>query len=251
MQIKQSAPWALTGCLLISAAMGVRADVKVVQTTTLVNAQYAQMAESMTAKQKAAAHRAGMDLMMGVPQVSTVYMSGQHLRVDAAGHYVVYDTAASTQTTVNIASKTYTTVSTAGMIGRAGAFQATVIPAKKHSVILGHPATAYFLKATSVSFPGQLISGEIWSADDIGRPNLPSSGILSQFASLLQQFKGLPLTINLKITGTSAGEIDVHSKVVSISQASLPASTFRVPAGYKAGDPNAAPGNPFGGLGGM
>ncbi len=220
-------------CLILFSCAGAHADVKITQVVTLKNAQYAQMRESMDPQQLAAAHRSGLDLMMGIPQTSTMYVSGQKFRLDMASRSTIFDTAARTQTTINTTSKTYSTVSTADALTRPGAYTVKLTPAKLHKVIMGHPATAYSLTATSVSFPGQLVSGQIWSADDIKRPNLPSHGLMAQFSSMLEQVKGLPLIVNLKITGTSNGEIDLDTKVTSISQSRLGAGVFKVPAGYK------------------
>jgi len=249
MQKIQGAPLALAGCLFILATGVARADLKVVQTTTLTNSQYAAMRDSMTAKQRAAAHNAGMDLMMGIPQTNTIYGSGQHVRLDLGSTFVLYDTASKTQTTVNKINKTYKTISLEDTLARPGGFQVILTPSKQHTVIVGHKATAYNVKATSISFPGELVTGQVWSADDIKRPNLPSHGMLAQFSSFLQQVKGLPLAVNLKITGGPTGEVEFRTKVLSVSQAPLPAITFRVPAGYKPASPN-APGNPLMGMGG-
>ena len=243
----------LCGILLYSAALqprGAFADLKVVQTTTMANAQYAAMRDSMTPQQKAAAHHDGMDLMMGIPQSNTIYASGRFLRVDTSTSFVLFDNVSGALTKVNPSARSYSTVTTDGQSDRFGGFQVSYMSGKKHRVILGQPATEYTLTGTSISFPGQVVSGTVWTADSIARPSLPPSGMFSRMTAFLKQLKGLPLVVNVKITGTQVGEIDISSKVVSLSRASLPSRVFQVPTGYKQTDPYAGPMNPMAAMGG-
>ena len=247
MQKIQGAPLALAGCLLILATGVARADLKVVQTTTLTNSQYAAMRDSMTANQKAAAHRAGMDLMMGIPQTNTIYISGQHFRFDQSEHHFIADTRANTITSVDIATKSYRL---APLTVQSTNFTWVVTSDKKHRNLVGHPASLYSIKGSSVTFPGEVITGKIWAADDIPIPTPASTGLPAQFVSILQQVKKWPLLMDLKVTGAPSGQIVLSSKTVSVSKAPLPAATFRVPAGYKPANPNAALSNPLMGMGG-
>lgn len=220
-----------------------QADVKFVQSTTVTNAQFAAMRESMSPQQKAAIHKAGDDYILGIPQISTSYSARKLFRIDSGNTSIIIDSASGTQTTLNRKLRVYGSEPLSDLANRQQGFQVTVTPTRKHGTFLGHAATDYQVSAINISLPGTLIAGDVWTANDIPGPSLPAgSGPMATAAAILRHLHGLPLSMTFKVTGSSAGDTTIHYKVVSLSQTALPVSLFHLPAGYTKGDPNA--GNP-------
>lgn len=215
--------------LTISAA---QADLKVVQTTQIDNPQIKAYMETMTPQERARMSHSSNPLLRGGPQTSTVYLRGSKSRADLGGMSYITDTSTNQTTIINRRKHTYSTVQTPA--GAASQISATVKDTGQRKVIQGHPSRRYTLRATLASQPGTIIQGDIWAAQDLPRPVLPTSGQgpLGIMQDLLRKVKGFPLKTNLAVVGSPMGNTIVQSSAVSVSKAPLSASLFAVPAGY-------------------
>lgn len=233
----------LTLAALAAVAMpAARADLKVVQTLHIDSPQLKAYMDSMTPEQRAKMSRSGNPLLSGAPQVTTFYVHGGKSRADVGPMSYVSDAATSQTTVINRRSHTYSTMQTPTGAGTgAGQIKATVKDSGQTKVIQGHPARRYLMTATLASQPGTVIQGDIWAAQDLARPSLPTTGggPLAVFQSLLRNVKGFPLKTTLAITGSPLGSTTVTTSVVSVSKAPVPASAFAVPAGYTKAPMNA------------
>ncbi|MDQ2799608.1 MAG: DUF4412 domain-containing protein [Armatimonadota bacterium] len=223
---------AALAALTVSAA---HADLKVVQTTRIDNPQLKAYMETMTPQQRAQMSHSDNPLLRDGPQVSTVYLRGGKSRADLGGMTYITDAATHQTTIINRRKHTYSTVPTpANSAGAASRISATVKDTGQMKVIQGHPSRRYALRATLASQPGTIIQGDIWAAQDLPRPLLPTSGQgpYAILQDLLRKVKGFPLKTSLAVVGSPMGSTTVTSSAVSVSQAPLPASLFAVPAGY-------------------
>ncbi len=220
---------AALAALTVSAA---QADLKVVQTTRIDNPQLKAYMETMTPQQRAQMSHSDNPLLRGGPQVSTVYLRGSKSRADLGGMTYLMDAATHQTTIINRRKHTYSTAPT--QAGAESRISATVKDTGQRKVIQGHPSRRYALRATLASQPGTIIQGDIWAAQDLPRPFLPTSGQgpYAILQDLLRQVKGFPLKTNIAVVGSPMGNTTVTSSAVSVSQAPLPASLFAVPAGY-------------------
>ena len=209
-----------------------RADLKVVQTLRIDSPQLKAYMDSMTPEQRAKMSRLGNPMFSGAPQVTTLYLRGGKSRADVGPMTYISDVATSQTTVINRRKHTYSTMQTPS--AGAGQVSATVKDTGQKKVIQGHPSRRYLMSATLASQPGTVIQGDIWAAQDLPQPSLPTSGQgpFAVFQSLLRKVKGFPLKTTLAVTGSPLGSTTVTTSVVSVSKAPLPASAFAVPAGY-------------------
>ena len=227
-------PVLAASALAALTASAARADLKVVQTTTIDSPQLKAYMETMTPQQRAQMGRSANPLLSGAPQRTTVYVHGTKTRADIGPVTYIVDAATRQATTVNRTTRTYTsqpyTQPSAG-----GSPNATVKDTGQIKMIAGHPSRRYFLTATIPSQPGTLIQSDIWAAQDLSQPPplTTGGGPLSSLQNLFKKIKGYPMQSSLAITGSPLGSTTVKTSVVSVSQAPLPASLFAIPAGYK------------------
>ena len=217
------------------AAPAARADLKVVETLRIDSPQLKAYMDSMTPEQRAKMGRSGNPLLSGAAQVTTLYLRGSKSRADVGPMTYISDAATNQTTMINRRSHTYSTMPTPAGAGGAGQITAKVKDSGQTKVIQGHPARRYMMSATMASQPGTVIQGDIWAAQDLPRPSLPTTGQGGPFAvfqNLLSKVKGFPLKTTLAVTGSPLGSTTVTTSVVSVSKATLPASDFAVPAGY-------------------
>ncbi len=216
------------------AAPAARADLKVVQTLRIDSPQIKAYMDSMTPEQRAKMSRSGNPMFSGAPQVTTLYLRGGKSRADVGSTSYVSDAATHQTTVINRRSHTYSTMQTPSAAGGAGQVTATVKDTGQTKMIQGHLSRRYLMSATLASQPGTLIQGDIWAAQDLPRPTLPTSGQgpLAVMQGLMRKVKGFPLKTTLAVTGSPLGSTTVTTSVVSVSKAALPASDFAVPAGY-------------------
>lgn len=214
------------------AVPAARADLKVVQTLRIDSPQIKAYLDSMTPEQRAKMSRSGNTMFSGAPQVTTLYLRGSKSRADIGPLTYVSDAATNQTTMIDRRRHTYTMVQTPATA--AGQVSATVKDTGQTKVIQGHPSRRYLMSATLASQPGTVIQGDIWAAQDLPRPSLPTSGQgpMAVMQGLMRKVKGFPLKTTLAITGSPLGSTTVTSSVVSVSKAPLPASAFAVPAGY-------------------
>lgn len=224
---------ALAAALAILPLSAAQADLKVVQTTRIDNPQLKAYMETMTPQQRAQMSHSGNPLLRGGPQLSTVYLRGSKSRADIGGMSYITDTATNQTMIINRRKHTYSTVQTPSNAA-AGQISATVQDTGQMKVIQGHPSRHYTMRATLASQPGTIIQGDIWAAQDLPRPTLPTSGQgpLAVMQSLLNKVKGFPLKTMLAVVGSPMGNTTVLSSVLSVSKAPLSAALFAIPAGY-------------------
>ncbi len=222
----------LMAAALLSVCGAAHADLKVVQTTQIDNPQLKAYEETMTPQQKAQMAHSGNPLFQGGPQLTSLYTHGSRTRLDVGTTTYLLDSAARTSEVINRRTHAYTVQPY--RTPSAGQTTVTVKDAKQTKVIAGHLCRHYFATATLASQPGTLIQADIWAAPDIPRPAVLSagSGPFAVLQSLFQKIQGFPLRSSLTVTGSPLGNTTVQTSVVSVSKASLPASTFTVPAGY-------------------
>ncbi|BDI33267.1 hypothetical protein CCAX7_53180 [Capsulimonas corticalis] len=221
------------------------ADQKIVATTTVDGPQLRVMMTQMSPDQRAAMSKYGM----GGPINSTAYVSGKKIRTDTNGSSVLLDSVAKTLTTLSRESHTYTTrpYDPAKAQAASAGTSATITPAGDSKKLLGHVARHYKLTITTTSGPmaGTPIHGEVWAAPDLPQPpSLPMPGPAGVLQSQLKKIKGFPLLTVIAIPNSPTGPITVKTVINSVSSATLPASTFAIPAGYKKSAPGAGVGMP-------
>ncbi|MBV9851835.1 MAG: hypothetical protein JO250_19380 [Armatimonadetes bacterium] len=220
----------------LAGASAARADLTVVQSTTIKNPQITAMMQSMSPQQRAMMARSGAGAFMGGgPLTSTLYSQGSKTRVDVGPQSTIVDAAAHKLIMLNRATHTYRS-SPYSPNAMAGQMQASVRDTGQTKTILHHPARHYVLTMTSARMQGARISGDIWSAQDLPQPPAAALAAGGPAAALQGQFrkiKGLPLLVNMTISGTPVGDTSIHSVTKSVSRAPLSASLFTVPAGYK------------------
>ncbi|MEO7716357.1 MAG: DUF4412 domain-containing protein [Capsulimonas sp.] len=221
-----------------------RADQKIVAATSVDGPQLRTMMAQMSPEQKAAMGKYGM----GTSMISTVYVSGKKVRADTNGSAVLMDPIAKTVTSLDRDSHTYTTrpFDPAAMKGASGV-KASIVDAHDSKKLLGHTAHHYkmTITANSGSMAGTPIHGDVWVAADIAQtPTLPTAGPGAVLQAELRKIKGFPLLTVIAVPNSPTGPLTVTTTVKSISNAALPATTFKIPAGYKASAPGAGVGAP-------
>ncbi len=227
----------LSALALASVALtapAARADLTVVQTTSIISPQLQAYMQTMTPQQRAQMAASGNPLFSGKPIRSVIYVHGPKTRADAGPMTYIVDVAARRTLVINRRSHTYT-VQPYRPGGAAG--QATVRDTGQVKRIAGHPARRYILTSTLASQPGTVIQGEVWAAQDLPQPSVlgTGSGPFGAIQSQFRKVKGFPLITSLAVTGSPMGSTTVRTGVVSVSKATLPASLFAVPAGYREG----------------
>lgn len=206
---------------LLAIVSTARADVKIVQSTTIKTPQQAAMLQRLSPDERAEVARQGI----GAPVKSTTYISGTHVRIDIANYTTLVDTAARSMTIVNRQSHQYEI----RPLSTPAPGSATVTKTIKTCTLLGHRATLYIV---TVQTNGNVYAtGEVWAASDIPKPPPVSvSGASASMIDALHQIDGMPLLVNVHAE-TSEGGADVTSAVKSISTAQIPANVFKIPAG--------------------
>lgn len=233
----QKTIWTLSALTLASAALAApaaRADLTVVQTTSILSPQIQAYLQTMTPQQRAQMAASGNPLFSGRPIRSVIYVHGSKTRADAGPMTYIVDVAARRTLVINRRTRTYT-VQPYRAGGAAGQPQATVRATGQVKRIAGHPARRYTLTSTFAAQPGTVIQGEVWAAQDLPQPAVfgAGSGPFGAIQSQFHKVKGFPLTTSLAVTGSPMGSTTVQTALVSISKANLPASLFAVPAGYR------------------
>ena len=220
----------------LAGASAAHADLKVVQSTTIKNPQLTAMMQSLTPAQRANAAKMGAGAFFGGGAItSTIYSHGSKTRVDVGPQSTIVDMGAHKIITINRMTHTYSTAPYSPN-GMAGQVQASVRDTGQTKVILGHPARHYFMSMSSPQMQGARIAGDIWSAQDLPQPAAAAFAAGGPAAALQSQFrkiKGMPLLVNMNISGSPIGATTVRAVTKSISRNPLPASLFTVPAGYK------------------
>ena len=219
----------------LAGAPAARADLKVVQSTTVKNPQLTAMMQSLSPAQRAQMGQSGFGAMFGGgPLTSTLYTHGSKTRVDVGPLTTIVDTAAHKIISINRITHTYST-SAYSPSAMAGQVQATIKDTGQTKVILGHPARHYLMSVTSARMPSGRMSGDIWSAQDLPQPPAAafSGGPAAALQGQFRKIKGMPLIVNMMVTGSPVGDTSIRSVTKSVSRAALAASLFSVPAGYK------------------
>jgi len=222
----------LAALAALSAASAARADLKVVQTLRIDSPQLKAYLDSMTPEQRAKMSRSGNPMFSGAPQVTTLYLRGSKSRADIGPTTYLSDAATHQTTVIDRRRHTYTTIQTP--VAQVGQISATVKDTGQTKVIQGHPTHRYMMTGTMTSQPGTVIQGDIWAAQDLPQPTLPSGsqGPLAVMQDLMRKIKGFPLKTTMAVTGSPLGSTTVSTSVLSVSKAPLSASMFAVPAGY-------------------
>ena len=219
----------------LAGASAAHADLKVVQSTTIKNPQLTAMMQSLSPEQRARMAQSGAGSLFGGGDLaSTIYSHGTKTRVDIGPQSTIVDTATRQLVTVNRATHTYST-SAYSPNKMASQMQASVRDTGQTKIILGHPARHYLLSMTSAQMAGGRVSGDIWSAQDLPQPPAAafSAGPAGALQGQFRKIKGMPLLVNMTVTGSPVGDTSIRSVTKSVSRAALPASLFAIPAGYK------------------
>lgn len=224
-------------------ASAARADLTVVQTTSISSPQLQAYMQTMTPQQRAQMAASGNPLFSGKPIRSVIYVHGSKTRADAGPMTYIVDVAARRTVVINRRSHTYT-IQPYRPGGAAGQAQATVRDTGQVKRIAGHPARRYLLTSTLASQPGTVIQGDVWAAQDLAQPSIlgTGSGPFGAIQSQFRKVKGFPLKTSLAVTGSPLGSTTVQTGVISVSKAALPASVFAIPAGYRKGTAQGGPG---------
>lgn len=220
------------------AAPAARADLTVVQTTSISSPQIQAYLQTMTPQQRAQVAASGNPLFSGRPIRSVIYVHGSKTRADVGPVTYIVDVASRRTLVINRRSHTYS-VQPYRPGGAAGQAQATVRATNQVKRIAGHPARRYLLTSTLAAAPGTVIQGEVWAAQDLPQPSVlgTGSGPFGAIQSQFRKVKGFPLKTSLAVTGSPMGSTTVSTNVVSVSKATLPAALFAVPAGYRKSAP--------------
>ena len=219
----------------LAGASAARADLKVVQNTTVKNPQLAAMMQSMAPQQRAMVARSGAGAFFGGgPLTTTLYSQGSKTRVDLGPQSTIVDTATHKLILLNRMTHTYTTRAYSPS-AVASQVQATVKDTGQTRAILGHPARRYLLSMSSAQMQGGHIAGDVWSAQDLPQPPAAafSGGPAAALQGQFRKIKGMPLIVNMVVTGSPVGDTTIRSVTQSVSRAPLPSSLFAIPAGYK------------------
>ncbi len=227
---------ALAACALTFVGMvgaaAAHADLRVVQKTTIQNPQLTAMVQSMSPAQRAQMAQTG-GLFSGGPVTLVISTHGGEARVDFGKQTTLFNAATRRVTTLDRAAHTYTTSAFAPQAG--APVQATVRDTGQSKMIDGHRARRYTVALSGPQLEGGQLTGDVWSAPDL--PPLPTalfaSGPAAALQGLFHSIKGLPLRINVLVTGTPIGTTAVQSSALSVSVKPLSPSVFRIPAGYR------------------
>ena len=147
----------------------------------------------------------------------------------------IVDTAAHKIISINRATRTYST-SAYSPGAMAGQVQASIKDTGQTKTILGHPARHYLMSMTSARMPSGRISGDVWSAQDLPQPPAAafSGGPAAALQGQFRKIKGMPLIVNMVVTGSPVGDTSIRSVTKSVSRAPLSASLFADPGGLHA-----------------
>lgn len=234
------------GLLLVGAS---HADVKVVQAMTVDNPQIKAAMQNMSPDQRAMMAKAGM----GGAVALTVYVSGKKSRIDfGAFTSAIVNEGAGRVTVLNRTARTFSTQSLKSAARKsADRGNASIEATGKSKTILGHLCREYRVSSGASAGPGSAMSGEMWVAGDLPRPSILAmpAGEAATLESQWNKVRGMPLQMTFTITGAQIGKTVVHSTAKSISKTPIPASTFAIPAGYKAGPAYFSPMMGGGGVG--
>ncbi len=237
---------ALAGALAMPAA---HADLTLVQTTTISNAQITAALQSMTPQQRAQVQKSGSPFFQTGPQTATIYTHGKQSRLDYGGYTFIADPSKGQVLTLNRRTHTYSTRPLPA--GQSGGFAgATVRDLHQSKTILGHVAHHYTVSTANVGGAGSQLKADVWAAPDLAQPSgsLTGGGPTGPLQSLLRQVKGLPLQTTVVIAGSPVGTVTAKSLAKSLSTQPVSAALFALPAGYKPGPTGGGSGSsPFGG----
>lgn len=219
------------------------ADEKLVTVTTVHNPRQQAMLSRLSPEERGEVAKSGI----GKPVRSVYYFRGPLVRCDIDGFTTIVDTKTNTKTVISLEKRLYST-SPFAPSATAQSAHVTVKPTSSTQTILGHRVRLY-----NVAMQGgdEENSGtaQVWAAADLPQPAATSlTGPATSIAAAMNKIKGLPLAVTIEMQ-TGYGPVDIHSKVVSVSTAPLPASLFKIPAGYRPAPPGAGVGAPpaFGG----
>ena len=218
------------------------ADMKIIQVTTIKNPAQEQMLKRLSPEQRAEAAKQGM----GAPIRSVTYISGSHSRVDVTGMTTLSDTATKTLYMLNNETHQYSKTPINSPNGAASP-NATVQKTTKTRTILGHLATLYHLTMNAGGMG--TMAADVWAARDLPQPPVPPvGGPAAAVAAAMRKINGMPLLVVMH-ANSPYGEFTITSTIKSISNGPIPASTFKIPAGYKPAPAGAGVGGPrmFGG----
>ncbi len=230
------------------APLPARADLTLVQTTTIINPQITAALQSMTPQQRAQVQRSGNPFFHSGPQTTTLYVQGKKSRLDYGAYTVIADPGTGRIVTLNRKTHTY---STRPYSAGSGGGIAGATPRDTHQTrrILGHVAHRYIVQTANVAGAGSQLKADVWAAPDLPRPALldGAGGGQSPAQALLRQVKGLPLQTTVVVAGSPLGTITLKSLAKSVSIAPVAASVFALPPGFKAGNTGSPMGPGFGG----
>jgi hypothetical protein len=215
-----------------------RADVTVTMHTSMDSPMMDQAMASMSAEQKK---------MMSNMMDSKLYLSGKHYRMDSSMVSMIMDAGTKQMTMISPMNHTYCVIpvnkdAMKKLMSKSGVNMPTdgsnfkVVDTGKSTQVQGHKCRHYIL-TMSMKMPTvgtMTMRSDILAAQDM--PGLDSSvfqALNMQLGVSGNQVKGVPLETVTKITGGMTGDATVKQEATQVSTDKIPASTFKVPAGYE------------------
>ena len=211
------------------AATPAHADLKMVIVVTFNSAGLKAEIQKKTPEQRAQYSTLMRDGHMRM----VCYVSGVHTRTDAdADGVIILKDTARQKSIVLIPSRHLYMAGPYHLSqrSRTGQMSVQVTDTGQTGRIAGHPAGEYLITGNVKNAP---VSGFIWAATDL--PPV-SDGLLTgspAVQALWRQVKGTPLQMTLILDPNGPARTTITYQALSISTASLPASLFTVPRGYK------------------
>lgn len=241
-------PLVLAACAL--SAVPVMADVMIVQSTVINAPGVRSMLEEIPESQRAVLDKAVSPIIMGTPWVTTTYMHGDKMRTDMGQTSVIINTASAHTATINRQAQTYAIGPYDPFQKAAGDVTCEIRPTGQTTNILGYRADGYAITLHLSVLPNSPVTGMIWATQELPAP--PPTGftgpVSKRFEEEFAKVKGMPLSYKIGFENTAAGNIDIESNAVSISDAPLSAEVFEIPSSFHEGKVQTATAMPTAGI---
>ncbi|MCW3061913.1 MAG: hypothetical protein JWQ02_3734 [Capsulimonas sp.] len=235
--MKTSAGFLLLTIAAAAAAQPARADLSIVQTTTIDAPGVKSMLSEIPQASRAPLLGMISPMLTGAPWITTTYLKGQRMRTDMGQTTTVINADSGNQFTLNRQTQAYSVGPYDPFQKAAGTMTCTITPTDQTQSMLGRTVRRYAVTMTSSVLPSSAIQGEIWAAPDLPTPPVPgfTDGTAAAMQAEMSKVKGMPLAYRLVYHNTPAGDITLTSYATQIREDTLTASTFTIPSSYHKG----------------